>query len=173
MDLISLDMVVHEHEQGLNRLYGSLAKLLRPKGGFSFCGSLGSVLFVQPFVGHWVQGLLCIWTRLPGTLSFKNNKMGQVRLHGNLTEMLRPEGGFLFYGSVWSILFVQPFGGVWVQGYLVHGPYFLGYDRSRTGRWVKLDYMAAYLNCCVPRADFYFMEAKGLHYLYCHFWVLW
>ena len=64
---------------------------------------------------------------------------------------------------------------MWVlgsKGYLLHGPYFLGYDRTRTRKWVKFDSMAAYLNCCVPRADFHFMEALCPYYSYTHLWVL-
>ena len=64
---------------------------------------------------------------------------------------------------------------LWVlgaKGYLLHGPYFLGYDHSRTRKWVKFDCMAAYLNCCVPNADFHFMEVYGLYCLHTHLWVL-
>ena len=51
MDPTFFDDVAKEHEMGYVRLYGSLPKLLRPKGRFPFDGSLGPVLFIHLFVG--------------------------------------------------------------------------------------------------------------------------
>ena len=36
---------------------------------------------------------------------------------------------------------------------------------------LSFDCMTAYLNCWVPRMDFYLMEAEGLYYSYTHVWV--
>ena len=128
---------------------------MRPKGGIRFYRSLWSVLFVQPVVGPWVQGLPVIWTLLHWIWSFKSTKMGQVRMYGNVTEMLRPKGGFSFNGSLRSVLFAQPVVGAWGKGHLVHGRCFHGLDQSRTRNAVKFDCMATYLNCCVPKADYH------------------
>ena len=96
-------------KMGQVRLYGSLPNLLRAKSGFPFYGSLWPVLFIHPFVGPWVQGLIGTWTLLPSMWSPKNTKMGYVRLNGSLPKPLRPKGAFPFYGGLGPVLFIQPF----------------------------------------------------------------
>ena len=146
-------------KMSLVRLYFSLPKLLRPKGGFLFYGNLRPVLFVHPFMGHWVQWLLSSWTLLPWIWMHKNTKMGQVRLYGSLPKLPHPKGGFPFYGSLGSVLFIRPFVGPWVQRLLISRTLFPWIWSHKNTKWVKIDCMAAYQNCCVLRADFHFMEA--------------
>ena len=72
-------------------------------------------------------------------------------------------GLYFSYSHLWVLGF---------KGYLAHGPYFLGYDRSRSRKRVKFDCMTAFLNCCVPRADCNCMEAYVMYFWHILLWVL-
>ena len=152
---------VYSYTQGLLCLSstGSLPKLLRPKGGFPFYGSLGPVLFVHPFVGPWVKGYLL---HGPYFLGYDRTRTRKWLKFDCMAAYLNcfPRADFHFKKPRACTISSPKFDcmAAGSKGYLLHGPYFLGYDRTRTRKWLKFDCMAAYLNC-VPRADFHFMEA--------------
>ena len=52
------------------------------------------------------------------------------------------------------------------KGYLVHGPCFPRYTCLDIRKCTKFKRLSHYLIRCVHRADFHFMEAYGLYYLY-------
>ena len=96
-------------------------------------------------MGPWVKGLLAAWTLLPWIWSNKNTKMGKFDCMAAYLNCCVPRADFHFMEA--SGLYYS-YTHSWVpgcKGYLLHGPYFLGYDRTRTRKWLKFDCMAAYL----------------------------
>ena len=57
------------------------------------------------------------------------------------------------------------------KGYLVHGPCFPRYTCLDIRKCIKFKRLSHYLNRCVHRADFHFMEAYGLYYSYTQYWT--
>ena len=57
------------------------------------------------------------------------------------------------------------------KGYLVHGPCFPRYTCQDIRKCTKLKRLSHYLIRCVHMADFHFMEAYGLYYLYTQYWT--
>ena len=58
-----------------------------------------------------------------------------------------------------------------LKGYLVHGPCFPRYTCLDIRKCTKFKRLSHYLIRCVHRADFHFMEAYGLYYLYTQYWT--
>ena len=57
------------------------------------------------------------------------------------------------------------------KGYSVHGPCFPRYSCLDIWKCTKFKRLSHYLNRCVHRADFHFMEAYGLYYSYTQYWT--
>ena len=119
-------------------------------------GSKGYLLHGPYFLGYY-RTRTRKWVKFDCMAAYLNWCVPKVDFH-----FMEAEDMYYSYTHLWA---------PGSKGYLLHGPYFLGYDRTITRNWVKFDCMAADLNCCVPRAYFHFMEAQGLYYSYTLLWV--
>ena len=57
------------------------------------------------------------------------------------------------------------------KGYLVHGPCFPRYTCLDIRNRTKFKRLSHYLIHCIQKADFHFMKAYGLYYLYTQYWI--
>ena len=121
---------------------------------FHFHGSPG------PICGPLFLELLGTGALLPWICWFQCSKMHYIRQPGSLPKLLCPPKTVSYCRSLDFLLFVNTFWTLWSKEYLVHGTYFHSCLGSSVRKCTIFDYLAAYQNCCVPKADFNFVEAS-------------